>query len=280
MRRAVTTRRLAWATDIHLNFVHGDVRPFCDVLRSAAPHGLLITGDISEAETLERELMSLDRALWLPTWIVLGNHDFYGGSIAAVRAAVAGFCHNSRWLHYLPAEGVVRLDGETALVGHDGWADGRLGDYAGSTVVLNDYLMIADFAGLGAERRLQRLQRLGDEGAAHFRRVLPQALARHRQVIVATHVPPFPEACTHAGKIADAAHLPHFTCAAAGEVLVDIMRARPERHMRVLCGHTHDRSSTRILPNLLVKSGGASYGNPGLVEVIDTQELGEEGVSP
>jgi 3',5'-cyclic AMP phosphodiesterase CpdA len=264
-------RRLAWATDIHLNFVRGDVRAFCEQLRSVSPDALIITGDISEAPTLARHLGELDRALWMPTWIVLGNHDFYGGSFRAVRAEVGNLCRNSKRLRYLPGEGVVWLGGEVAMVGHDGWADGRLGDFLRSQVVLNDYFMIDDLAGLDVKKRREKLHKLGDEAAAHFRRVLPRALDRYRNVIVATHVPPFREACFHEGKIADDEHLPHFACAALGEALRQVMRARPEQRMLVLCGHTHSRGEARILPNLLVRTGGAIYGQPGLADVVDTQ---------
>ena len=37
---------------------------------------------------------------------------------------------------------VVELTPITALVGHDGWADGRLGDLDGSDVILSDFLLI------------------------------------------------------------------------------------------------------------------------------------------
>jgi Icc protein len=276
MKRGTTMRRLAWATDIHLNFVQGDVRALREQIAGAAPDGLVITGDISEAPTLERDLGALDRVLWLPTWILLGNHDFYGGSVRGVRALVTGICRRSKWLRYLPAAGVVPLGADTALVGHDGWADGRMGDFEHSEVVLNDYLVIEDLAGLELKARRERLHQLGDEAATHFRRLLPQALDRFRNVIVATHAPPFREACWYEGKVSDDEHLPHFGCGAAGEALLPIMRARPEQHMLVLCGHTHGRGVARILPNLLVKTGGATYGQPMLAEVIDTAAIGRD----
>jgi len=37
-----------------------------------------------------------------------------------------------------------KLDNNIFLIGQDGWADGRLGDYQSSRVVLNDSRMIAD----------------------------------------------------------------------------------------------------------------------------------------
>jgi Icc-related predicted phosphoesterase len=274
VKRGSTIRRLAWATDIHLNFVRGDVRPLVAQIRSVAPDAVLITGDISEAESLERDLAALDRALWVPTFIVLGNHDFYGSSLRAVRARVADFCRASKWVRYLPSEGVVRLGGDTALVGHDGWADGRLGDFAGSQVVLNDYLSIEELTGLDPGERLARLHKLGDEAAAYFRRHLPPALDEYPNVIVATHVPPYREACLYEGKPSDDAHLPHFACAAVGEALTRFMRERTAQQMLVLCGHSHSRAVARVLPNLLVKTGGAIYGQPSLAEVIDTSSLG------
>ena len=45
--------------------------------------------------------------------------------------------HGSKTIMYLSQSGVVELTPHTALVGHDGWADGRLGDFDGSDVILN-----------------------------------------------------------------------------------------------------------------------------------------------
>lgn len=42
-------------------------------------------------------------------------------------------------LHWLGGMGVVPLTEETALIGHDGWADGRLGSGAASPVMLHDF---------------------------------------------------------------------------------------------------------------------------------------------
>jgi 3',5'-cyclic AMP phosphodiesterase CpdA len=265
--------RLAWLTDLHLNFVRGDVRGLREQLAGVGPDGVIITGDISEAPTLARDLAALERILWMPAWLVLGNHDFYGGSVAAVRADVTALCQRSTWLRYLPVEGVVPLGGGSALVGHDGWADGRLGDYAGSQVVLNDFLLVEDLAGRNAQDRLARLHALGDEAAAHLREVLPRALDRYRNVVVATHVPPFAEACWHDGRPSDDQHLPHFACAAVGEALRQIAAARPDRRILVLCGHTHGRGVARLLPNLVVKTGGAVYGQPAIAEVIDASSF-------
>ena len=138
-------------------------------------------------------------------------------------------------------------------------------------MLLNDYLLIEELAGLDKRDRLERLHALGDEAAAHFRAVLPEALARFRRLIVLTHVPPFREACWHRGRISDDDWLPHFACQAVGEVLVEAMAAHPECEMTVLCGHTHSPGEAQVLPNLRVLTGGAEYGRPEVQRVLEVE---------
>src|SRR5262249_16013961 len=83
------------------------------------------------------------------------------------------------------------------------------------------------------------------------------------------HVPPFRESCWHEGRITTDTWLPHFTCKAVGDVLGDIMRAHPQQHATVLCGHTHGRGEARIMDNLLVLTGGATYGKPEVQRILN-----------
>jgi len=94
------------------------------------------------------------------------------------------------------------------------------------------------------------------------------AVTRFPNLILLTHVPPFKEACWFERQISDDDFLPHFTCSAVGDVLVEIMRAHPDCRLTVLCGHTHGEGEATILPNLLVKTGGAEYGKPRFNELI------------
>ena len=98
--------------------------------------------------------------------------------------------------------------------------------------------------------------------------VLPDALGRFGHVVVVTHVPPFRAACWYRGQVSDDDWLPHFTCQAAGDVLADAMRARPDRRMTVVCGHTHGAGEAQVLPNLRVFTGGAAYGAPAVRRVL------------
>jgi hypothetical protein len=135
-----------------------------------------------------------------------GNHDFDRGNITHISAAVQALCARSPRPHWVPGFAAVALTRETALVGHDGWADGRFSDYEWSEILRNDHLMIEESAGLDEGDR--RLNARGDEAAAHFRSVLPGAPARFRRSIVLTHVLPFREACWHGVPIWDGGRLP------------------------------------------------------------------------
>jgi hypothetical protein len=88
-------------------------------------------------------------------------------------------------------------------------ADGRLGDYARSQVMLNDYVLIEELAGLERTARRQRLNQLGDAASAYFDQVLPGVLERFRHVVVLTHGPPFREAWIDSGRslpVGDVSH--------------------------------------------------------------------------
>lgn len=263
-------RRLAWLTDLHLNFADPQgIGALCRSVLAEGADAVFLTGDIAEAPDVVGHLEGLDARLGLPLYFVLGNHDFYRGSITEGRTAVADLCARSPRLCWLPRAGVVGLTPETGLVGHDGWADGRLGDFAGSSdLLLNDFRFIAELTGLDKGSRLERLHVLGDEAAAHLRAVLPDALARYQRVIVLTHVPPFREACLHRGRVADDAWLPHFACRAVGEALAEAAAAYPGRDVTVLCGHTHEACEAQVLPNLRVLTAGAEYGEPALQQVL------------
>jgi 3',5'-cyclic AMP phosphodiesterase CpdA len=262
-------KRFAWLTDIHLNFLE---EPRCgiflDTVAQERLDGILISGDLAEGHTIETYLRMLAERLTCPVYFVLGNHDFYFSNFHDVRQTVRNLCRSQRNLHWLSEGGVIPLSGNTALVGHDGWADGRFGDFFNSDVEMTDYFLIEDLAKMDSHLRLEKLNRLGDEAAAFVDRLLPEALRRYERVILVTHVPPFREACLYDGEICDDNYLPHFACRALGESLTNIMQDFPKSHLTVLCGHTHGRAVVEIAPNLVVRTGGAEYGAPAIQEIL------------
>ncbi len=262
--------RAAWLTDIHLDGVpSATLEAFHNSLLEADPDIVLVGGDIGEAATFPSHLERMEAKLLRPIYFVLGNHDFYGGSIAKVRGRAEELSERSPDIRWLPKAGVVGLTHRTGLVGHGSWADGRLGNTVRSTVILNDYVRIRDFIPLAQLPRFEKLAELGDEAAAYFEVVLTQAAERFSQLIVLTHVPPFKEAAWHEGRPSDDDWLPHFACKAVGDVLVRVMQAHPECRATVLCGHTHGEGEARITENLLVRTAGATYGEPELQSVLE-----------
>ena len=102
----------------------------------------------------------------------------------------------------------------------------------------------------------------------HTPGTLKEALDRHPRAVVATHVPPFREACWHQNAISDDNYLPHFSSKASGDALREVLEGRPDKEVLVLCGHTHGAGRTQPLPNLEVRTGGAEYGRPVIQEIV------------
>ena len=269
--------KLAWATDVHLDCCSPEVAYdalIAPTLASGA-QALLLTGDIADAPALGGWIAWLTDALaGRPLYFVLGNHDAYRGTIAAARRTAAQAAPPARWL----GDGQpVDLGGGTWLVGHSGWGDARLGDFLATPVRLNDHRLIGELSGLPDRRTLQqRLQALGDEAAAILQRALDAALAAGaRRILVATHVPPWREACWHAGAQPpeDSPWLPDFTCAATGALLTSVAAGHPGVSFVVLCGHSHGAGVHRVAPGLVVHTGGAAYGAPALAGLVGVAGL-------
>lgn len=262
-------KRIVWVSDAHLDHLEPNgVEEFFQSLADAAPDVLLLGGDIALADSLELHLRRLEGLAQCPIYFVLGNHDYYHGSIANLRQSMAALNHNTCHLRWLREAGVVGLTTRAGLVGCGGWGDGRLGDYASSPVRLNDSVYIHDLAALERHAQLLKMRELGRDAANHLCQVLPEAVARYEHILVLLHVPPFPEACRHDGCLVDKDWLPYFACGAVGDVLLQTARANTYHQFTVLCGHTHTAANTHLLPNLQVKVASAEYGSPRIEEVL------------
>jgi Icc protein len=262
-------KRYGWLTDIHLNFLQmPECEAFLASIRAEELDGVLLGGDIAEGHTLGTYLPLLDRELACPVYFVLGNHDFYRSSFDDVRKEVRRLCRDYAHLQYLTDGVIVPLSETVALIGFDGWADGRLGQFFGKEVLMTDHLEIEDLACLDPEERLAKVNELGDEAAQYVRTHLPPALGQYERVILLTHVPPFPESCRRETDLPQEEILPHYCSQVVGEVLRDIMSRHPRKRLTVLCGHAHGRIEVQIADNLVVKTGGATYGAPALQEIL------------
>ena len=267
------TIRLTWATDIHLDQLAPDqAMAFLHAIQSSQCDGVLLGGDMSTAKSLEDDLTMIADYLDKPVYFVLGNHDFYGGSIAGVRS-IAGKFDSSR-MKWVAGGDCLELAPGLGLVGNGGWGDARYGNCENTPVMLTDYFVISELADvydrdnhemtLGTQPALKdKLRALGREAAEDLRPQLMEAADRFSQVIVLTHVPPFKEAAWHEGAHSSDDWLPGFSCKAVGEELVRVAEVHADTTFTVLCGHTHGGGFARILPNLVVHTQAALYGSPG-----------------
>src|SRR3989339_1140263 len=186
--RGIKRMKAIWLTDIHLNFLkQKQLDAFLKALSGELADCFFISGDIAEADSVVKYLKQMSAALKRPIYFVLGNHDYYGSSIVAVRARLADWTQKQSGLVWLNKVDYISLTQESALVGHDSWADGRLGDYEWSSVDLNDFRCIDELKLWDRAERLKAMQGLANEAAVHLKRVLPLSLKDHRHVIVLNH---------------------------------------------------------------------------------------------
>jgi Icc-related predicted phosphoesterase len=267
--------KLAWLTDIHLNFLTRDERMiFYQTILDSSCDALLISGDIAEAPSICDLLLEMVHFIKKPIHFVLGNHDYYRGSVVNVRAELIQLMQTTKSLHWLPASGVQLLTSDIVLVGTDGFADGRYGNYQNSHVCLNDSVLIEELFQhkLLSKKQLQmKMQEFADEDAKQLEHDIQTAIDvyKPKKLIVLTHIPPFPEVCMHQGHPTHADYLPYFSSKATGDVLLKTARNHPSVDFSVLAGHTHSYAQSQILKNLKATVGSSEYYKPSLQQLID-----------
>jgi Calcineurin-like phosphoesterase len=264
--------RMTWISDIHLDYLTPQHKSeYLQSLATCETDAFLIGGDMGESDSFPGFLAEIENAAQKPLYFVLGNHDYYKSSIEKARQLASQFGSGSRYSVYLPDAGLIELTESTGLVGIDGWVDGRLGDFMRSPVRLRDYNEITDFLGLEKGGLLNQLNRLGDEMAAHCCDLLPRAFESCGHIYLLTHIPPYRETCRHKGIIGNDDWLPHFTCKALGDALLEIMREHPENSLTVLAGHTHCHADFQPLPNLRVRVADALDGAPAIADTFEVK---------
>lgn len=266
--------RLAWATDVHLDFITNPQRPFysiknmnvfCGLLSKQNPDAVLFTGDISLSNLLINHLDDIESHLQIPVYFVLGNHDFWGSNFNAVRKKVTSFCNQSQYMNYLSTMSYVMLNKDVALVGHDGWYDALNGDFRNSSFIMNDWSNIGDFANvlsrqtINYDSLLMISRNQASIASYHISLNVKSVISEKSpsKIIIATHVPPFVE-CLNS----QTEYFPWYSSKLMGDTILQIAKNNPSVQFEILSGHCHKNYQGNILPNLLFKSGQAEYGNP------------------
>lgn len=252
---------LAWVTDLHFDRMDkGDHMEFADNIKEIHADGLIITGDIGESPVTPDYLRFLDEKLSLPVYFILGNHDFWHSTFDDVRETIGHLSKERENLIWMSAEDVIQLSSSTAMIGYEGWGDGRVGDVDNLPMWPRDFNFIKDLAALNKNKRIDKLNALGDEAAEQIRAKLERAVKTYSEIYLLTHVPPFREACIDSYRICDDKKIPFYCCKAIGDVLLDVMEKNPQVNLTALCGHTHFECDLRVRDNLRVRVGEAGYG--------------------
>lgn len=269
--------KISWCTDTHLDFLPDDkVFAFANKLIADNPNVILMTGDVSVAKLLPMHLAMLESVVNRPIYFVLGNHDYYGGSIENVRQAMKQVSNMSQYLRYLPNTPYIKLSEDTALIGHDGWYDARVGNVSKSNLVMNDWLKISDFVFANCFDRgvpnygriIEVARKFAQDAVLHVANAIKQAAKNHKVIIIATHFPPFEEVHQNNARSGDEASRPWYTSIIMGETLKRAAAAYPHVRFEVFAGHTHSGFEGQISNNLFCKVGQSSYGNPSVARTM------------
>lgn len=94
--------KIAWLTDIHLNFLKVEARKkfYRQIVETSADR-ILINVDIAEAKDVCEILHEFSTYTNKPIYFVLGNHDYYFGSVNSVREKVRALCAQNKNLIWL-----------------------------------------------------------------------------------------------------------------------------------------------------------------------------------
>lgn len=272
--------KLIWCSDVHLNFLgkNPELRQeFYKQLRDSEGESILITGDIAESHNIEQYLSELSKYAEKQIYFVAGNHDYYRSSLKEVRAKLKKNIH----AHYLPKSWGVKLDKHTALVGQDGWGDCRNGDYEGSQrgfggFTMSDWIYIKELNKgylKGTDALKKALQKVADKDAERLAKSVLRALADKNvnTIIIATHVPPFEEACLYAGRKSTPSGLPFFSSQILGKTVLPIVESNETIDFLWLSGHTHSKVTLLKRKNFVVQVAPSEYYHPQIAGVISNE---------
>lgn len=256
--------RYAWCTDLHFDHVPTDrAIQFVNSVAQEQIDGVIITGDIATATTVVQNLAIFEAALQRPIYVVLGNHDFWGSSIAKVRESLTSLASLSSFIRYLPALPYVAIGNQTMLVGHDGWYDALYGDPHASNFALNDWTYTSDFVGQSKSSIIAISRSMAHEATKSVMQSIKQAARYGKHIVVATHVPITP------GRDMSDPGVPWFSSKMMGDMLRDAAVAYPGIQFTVLCGHSHEAREFDLAKNVRVRVGPAKYGAPSIVDFIE-----------
>ena len=200
------------------------------------------------------DLYLLATCVRCPIYFVLGNHDYWTSSIDKIHDKIRKLCKQFPHLIWLSQSDVIPLNNEVAIIGDEGWFDGRNGntDYLKLTV---DQYMIEDFRKYKTiDEKLECWRNMALKSSFNIEAKLHKALELgYKTVYILTHFPPWIEATRDRGTILEKFWLPYNTNIKLGQTIENIMCKRLQSKVIVLCGHTHCDSTIHVSANVECK---------------------------
>ncbi len=263
--------KICWISDTHLDVPSELARKtFYEKIYQSQADAIFLTGDIADGLTLTHRLKELLSYCNKNIYFVLGNHDYFHREVNSVCEEVRALCQQHIKLVWMNEVDHVLLDDNVALLGVDGWADGRYGDYENSFLSLLDSRYIADYVVAlqqGRDSLLKKMQWYADQDGKLLENKL-NSVTDCEKIIVLTHVPPFPQSSWHHNQPSDDNALPYFASKATGDVLRNFALQHPNIQLQVYCGHSHCYQRYQATQNLIVETADAKTGEPAISDVI------------
>lgn len=218
-----------------------------------------MTGDVFNcSQTLPDDLASLGNS-GIRFYFVSGNHENHGSSIEDTKAIIRASCKRYSNLIWMTDVDVVSINKETALIGHEGWYDARIGN-PNHIKYTFDWFLIKDFSRLSnMSERLIAFRKLADESAKIITYKLEAAIKTHDTVLLLTHIPPFQSANRWDSLLGRDFWSPYNANVVMGVALKSIMDNNKDKKLIVLAGHTHHENRVRISDNIECVVGGAGH---------------------
>jgi 3',5'-cyclic-AMP phosphodiesterase len=260
--------KLDWITDPHMTSFENPeyMTSFLKRLGNRKSDGLLVTGDITESSHLEEMLRYLGLVYKKPVYFVLGNHDYFGDYMTNTWEKARKACREQSNLHWMNDAGVVYLNDNTALVGHDGWYCGQEGLGKFSPHWMMDFrhpLGVEDLLDVCHDTKalFERFKELAKASAEHVNKHARIAFEKGvSRLLIMTHVPPFRAASKYQGKVCDDVGAPFYVNRVLGECIQELSEDFPDRVVSVYAGHTHNKT-IYVSDNVTVHVGAARYGH-------------------
>lgn len=252
-------QKFLWYSDTHFNFTFPWTQyNFVSHILEENPKGLIISGDIACGITIKHILTFLAKKLEnIPIYFVKGNHDSYSISFKESYNKTIDVCKQYSNLFWMNEYDNIPLNNESAIIGDDGWYDGRLNEFQYLAWNL-DWIMIEEFSKLKSfEEKLSLTRQLADISAFKLQKKLETALQKYKTIYILTHVPPWAEATRSVGKETEKFWLPYNVNYHLGKMIEEVAAAHPYQNIIVLSGHTHQPTFVNVSHNIecLVQSG-------------------------